>query len=43
MRGSTVSRYEQFETYSETIEQELRPAVFEFDVDNGNLTIVIAN
>ena len=27
MTGCTVSRYEQFETSPETIEQELRPAV----------------
>ena len=29
MTGCTVSRYEQFETSPETIEQELRPAVCE--------------
>ena len=29
MTGCTVRRYEQFETFPETIEQELRPAVCE--------------
>ena len=37
MTGCTVSRYEQFETSPETIEQELQPAVCEQRQIYGNL------